>query len=105
MSRLDKFDEIMDDYEKRRIDAEAFKRGNPSYKEWLEKLLPAEKNKVEELLSMVYFDVAMCNANKGDTYKDTALYVVGSSVTEDTYNDIDIVLVGMKEEYADNLIQ
>ena len=105
MSRLDKFEEILESYENIHVDAEAFKKDNPEYKEWLKKLDVNTEIDLEKTLIAIKQVVSQSIIGEHSPYYDTALYIVGSSVTRDDYDDIDIALVGMKQNYiSDGLV-
>ena len=97
MSRLDDLGEILDGYKNHHVDAEAFKKGNPAYHDWLHGLDEEVRNTFERALEAINVVVHDYPVREHSPFKNTALYIVGSSVTNEDYHDIDIALVGMEE--------
>ena len=93
MSRIKDLGEILEWYDNIKVDAEAFKRGNPDYKTWLHSLDRTARNTFERALEAILVVVQDYPVGEHSPFKNTALYIVGSSVTNETYNDIDIALV------------
>ena len=98
MSRYKDLGKILEKLNDYKVDAEAFKRGNPDYKTWLHSLDMTTRTTFERALEAIITVVHDYPVGEHSPFKNTALYIVGSSVTNETYNDIDIALVGMEED-------
>lgn len=102
MSRLDNFEEILDSYDNFKVDAEAFKKCNPNVIDWREKLPEDLRKKVHSVITRgILYVVHQYPVAEFSPFYNAVLYAAGSSVAEEKYNDIDLVIVGVKKESID----